>query len=108
VLLSILVVPDPSCTVGLVAPPACNENQNKTLSLDGGGNIFLAGVQYAPTDNAVLSGNSGQKAEIGAFWAWTVEFKGGTNFRMASALPDVTGVLRLDPACSPTVSVCNP
>lgn len=107
VLLSVMVVPDPDCPIGVTAPTTCNENENKTLSLDGGGNIFLAGVQYAPSDNAVLTGNSGQKAEIGAFWAWTIEFKGGTEFTLASALPDVTGVLRLDPACSPTVGVCN-
>jgi hypothetical protein len=108
VLISIMVVPDPNCFVALQEPASCNDNENQTLKLDGGGNIFLAGVQYAPTDNAKLAGNSGQKAEIGAFWVWTVEFKGGTEFTMAAALPDVTGVLRLDPACSPTVTVCNP
>jgi hypothetical protein len=108
VLMTVLVAPDPTCTVGLVAPPGCQDNKNKTLSLNGGGNIFLAGVQYAPSDNAVLAGNSGQKAEIGAFWAWSIEFKGGSEFTLASALPDLTGVLRLDPACSPTVPTCNP
>ncbi len=108
VLLTVLVVPDPTCTVGLVAPPGCDDNKNKTLNLSGGGNIFLAGVQYAPSDNAVLAGNTGQRAEIGAFWAWSIEFKGGSEFTLASALPDLTGVLRLDPACSPTVTVCNP
>jgi hypothetical protein len=106
--MTVLVAPDPTCTVGLVAPPGCQDNKNKTLSLNGGGNIFLAGVQYAPSDNAVLAGNSGQKAEIGAFWAWSIEFKGGSEFTLASALPDLTGVLRLDPACSPTVPTCNP
>ncbi len=106
--MSVLVVPDANCPVGLVEDTRCAPNNNQTLKLDGGGNIFLAGVQYAPTDNAVLAGNSGQKAEIGAFWAYTIQFKGGTEFTMAAALPDVTGVLRLDPACSPTVNVCNP
>lgn len=108
VLLTVMVVPDPGCTVGIVEPATCDGNHNKTVSLTGGGNIFLAGVQYAPSDNSVLKGNSGQKAEIGAFWSWTVTFNGGTEFRMAAALPDFTGVLRLDPACSPTVNVCNP
>jgi hypothetical protein len=108
ILMTVMVVPDPNCAVGIVEPGSCDSNKNKTVSLDGGGNIFLAGVQYAPTDNSTLSGNSGQKAEIGAFWSWTVAFKGGTEFRLASALPDLTGVLRLDPACSPTVNVCNP
>ena len=108
VLMSVMVVPTGTCPVGPIAPPTCNQNEHKTLSLSGGGNIFLAGVQYAPEDNATLTGNSGQKAEIGAFWAWTISFNGGSQFTLASALPDVTGVLRLDPACSPTVNVCNP
>jgi hypothetical protein len=103
-----MVVPDPNCTVGLVEPASCNDNQNQTIRLTGGGNIFLAGVQFAPTDNAHLTGNSGQKADIGAFWAWTIQFSGGTEFNLASSNAAVTGVLRLDPACSPTVSVCNP
>ena len=108
VLLTVMVQGNGSCPVGPLAASSCNENENKTLSLTGGGNIFLAGVQYAPEDNANLKGNSGQKAEIGAFWAYTITFNGGTEFTLASALPDVTGVLRLDPACSPTVNVCNP
>ena len=107
-LMTVMVVPTGTCPVGQVAASTCNENNNKTLNLTGGGNIFLAGVQYAPEDNASLKGNSGQKAEIGAFWAYTIAFNGGTEFTLASALPDVTGVLRLDPACSPTVTTCNP
>ena len=108
VLMSVIVVPTGDCPVGPIAPATCNANEHKTLNLSGGGNIFLAGVQYAPEDNATLTGNSGQKAEIGAFWAWTISFNGGSQFTLASALPDVTGVLRLDPACSPSVDVCNP
>ena len=108
VLLTVMVVPTGKCPVGIVAASTCVANDNKTLNLTGGGNIFLAGVQYAPEDNASLKGNSGQKAEIGAFWAYTIAFNGGTQFTLASALPDVTGVLRLDRACSPTVTTCNP
>jgi hypothetical protein len=109
VLLTVMVEPDPGCAVGLTAPPAadCKESENQTLNLQGGGNIFLAGVQFAPSDNANLTGQSGQKAEIGAFWAWTIKFDGGTEFTLASSNPDLLGVLRLDPACSPTVDTCN-
>jgi hypothetical protein len=109
-LLTVMVEPDPTCVVGPTAPqpPNCKESENKTLGLTGGGNIFLAGVQYAPSDNATLTGNAGQKSEIGAFWSWTVEFKGGTAFNLASSIPEKAGVLRLDPACSPSVNVCNP
>jgi hypothetical protein len=107
-LLTLMVVPDPACVVESPPPSACNENNNQTLKLTGGGNIFLAGVQYAPTDNATLTGGSGQDSDVGTFWAWTLEFNGGTNFNLRSANPQSSGVLRIDPACSPTVTTCNP
>jgi hypothetical protein len=107
-LVSLIVTRDEACVVGDQDPPACDENHNATLKLDGGGSIFLAGVQFAPSDNAKLAGNAGQTAEIGAFWAWTIQFTGGTQFSMQSSNRELLGVLRLDPACSPTVTVCNP
>jgi hypothetical protein len=107
-LLTVMVVPDPACVVESPPPSACNENNNQTLNLAGGGNIFLAGVQYAPTDNATLTGGSGQDSDVGTFWAWTLEFNGGTNFNLRSAKPQSMGVLRIDPACSPNVTTCNP
>jgi hypothetical protein len=102
-LLTVMVVPDPTCQV--VSPPSasCRENENQTLKLTGGGNIYLAGVQYAPSDNATLTGSSGQQSDVGAFWAWTLEFNGGTTFNLTSNKPQSAGVLRLDPACSPTL-----
>jgi hypothetical protein len=107
-LLTIMVQPNPLCVVE--APPSsdCKKNENQTLQLQGGGSIFLAGVQYAPSDNAVLTGSSGQASDVGAFWAWTLQFNGGTNFNLTSANPQSAGVLRIDPACSPNVSTCNP
>lgn len=107
-LLTLMVVPDEDCVVVSPPPSACNEADNKTLKLSGGGAIFLAGVQYAPSDNAVLTGGSGQDSDVGAFWAWTMTFNGGTNFNLTSQKPAATGVLRIDPACSPNVNVCNP
>ena len=106
--MTVMVVPDPACDVVSPPPSACNENDNKTLSLTGGGNIYLAGVQYAPSDNATLKGNSGQESDVGAFWAWTMTFDGGTTFNLTSRIPQSAGVLRLDPACSPNVATCNP
>jgi hypothetical protein len=108
ILLTVMVEQDPNCTVGLVEPVTCNDNKNQTIRLTGGGNIFLAGVQFAPSDNAQLTGNSGQRADIGAFWAWTIQFSGGTEFNLSGSDSAAAGVLRLDPACSPTVNVCNP
>jgi hypothetical protein len=109
VLMSLMVVPNPVCLPIVAAETtACKntENDRKSLTLDGGGNIFLAGVQYAPTDNVKLAGNSGQTAEVGAIWSWTLEFKGGTVYQIRTANPQLLGVLRLDRACSPG-NTCN-
>ncbi len=106
-LLTVMVVPDATCVVESPPPSACKENDNQTLKLTGGGNIFLAGVQYAPSDNATLTGGSGQESDVGAFWAWTLEFNGGTTFNLSSFKPQSAGVLRIDPACSPT-ETCTP
>jgi hypothetical protein len=107
-LLTVMVEPDPTCEVVSPPPTACRETFNQTLKLTGGGNIYLAGVQYAPSDNATLTGSSGQESDVGAFWAWTMEFNGGTTFNLTSRIPQSAGVLRLDPACSPNVATCNP
>lgn len=106
-LMTVMVVPDPTCEVVSPPPSACREIFNKTLNLQGGGNIYLAGVQYAPSDNAVLTGSSGQESDVGAFWAWTISFNGGTTFNLTSRIPQSAGVLRIDPACSPGVTVCR-
>jgi len=107
--MSLMVVPNPICLPIVAAETtACKntENDRKSLTLDGGGNIFLAGVQYAPTDNVKLAGNAGQTAEVGAIWAWTIEFKGGTIYQIRTANPQLLGVLRLDRGCSPG-NTCN-
>jgi len=109
VLMSLMVVPDPTCLpIVALETAACRgtEGDRQTLRLDGGGNIFLAGVQYAPTDNVKLAGNSGQTAEVGAIWAWTIQFKGGTIYQIRTANPELIGVLRLDRGCSPG-NTCN-
>jgi hypothetical protein len=102
-LLTVMVEPDVNCVVVSPPPSACRENDNQTLKLTGGGNVFLAGVQYAPSDNATMTGSAGQQSDVGAFWAWTMEFNGGSTFNLTSSKPQSAGVLRIDPACSPTL-----
>ena len=99
-LITVMVEPDASCVVVSPPPLACDEAKNSTLSLTGRGNVFLAGVQYAPSDNAVLTGGSGQASDVGAMWVWTVSFNGGSMFNLASDNPQSSGILRLDPACT--------
>jgi hypothetical protein len=106
VLMSILVRPDRNCQVVDPEPPGCIDNQNNTLKLTGGGNIFLAGIQYAPSDNAEMKGNTGQTAEVGQLITWTLKFDSSV-FNITAVLAQANGVLRLDRACSPT-EPCTP
>ena len=104
--ISILVRPDTNCQVVEPEPSACDDNHNNTLKLTGGGNIFLAGVQYAPSDNAQFKGNTGQTSEVGQLITWTLKFDSSV-FNIHAWVVDLNGVLRIDPACSPTVTVCT-
>lgn len=104
--MSILVRPDTNCQVVEPEPTACDDNHNNTLKLTGGGNIFLAGVQYAPSDNAQFKGNTGQTSEVGQLITWTLKFDSSV-FNIHAWVVDLNGVLRIDPACSPTVTVCT-
>lgn len=112
VLMSIMVQPDEAC----LAPPfptlepnlsRCS-NHNATLQLPGHANLWVAGIQYAPTDNAVITGGSGSAGVLGQIISWTISFTGGSTLNLEAAVGDQAGVLRIDPACSPTVNVCNP
>jgi len=105
--MSLLVRPDPNCLVIEPEPSACDDAHNNTLKLTGGGNIFLAGIQYAPADNAQFKGNTGQTSEVGQLITWTLKFDSSV-FNINAWLADTNGVLRIDPACSPTVTTCNP
>jgi hypothetical protein len=109
ILLTLMVEPDRTNCLPITPTEsnACKttENDRVTLKLTGGGNIFLAGVQYAPTDNVQLKGNSGQASDVGAMWGWTITFNASV-FNIRTANADLVGVLRLDRGCSPG-NACN-
>ena len=104
--ITLLVRPDPSCLVIEPEPSGCDDSHNNTLKLTGGGNIFLAGIQYAPSDNAQFKGNTGQTSEVGQLITWTLKFDSSV-FNINAWVVDTNGVLRIDPACSPTVTTCT-
>lgn len=110
-LMTLMVEPDVTC----LADPFPYDEPNNTCSnrtpqikLPGGGALALAGVQYAPTDNTTVTGNSPQQGFLGQIISWTITFNGGSTLNLESFIVDDLGVLRLDPACSPTVPTCNP
>lgn len=105
-LMTLMVVPDPGCYVAAEEPASCIASKNKTLSLPGGGELWVAGVQYAPTDNVVITGNSTSEGVVGQIIAWTLTFN-SSRLNLEAAASETNGVLRLDRACSPT-AICNP
>jgi hypothetical protein len=115
VLMSVMVEPDPVCLGGsfpLAEPSNSCTSSNHTLKFPGNSNLWVAGVQYAPTDNTDVSGNrSTQQGVLGQIISWTITFHGGASLNLEAFFVDTGGVLRLDPACSPTRDSppeCNP
>ena len=113
--LSLLVTKDPYCVPVQPYPSACRDNENNALTMAGGGAIYLAGVQYAPTDNVTFSGSSGSQGQAGRIVAWTVTYTGNTNVNQQyPGEREGNGILRLDAACtgagatSMSNALCNP
>jgi hypothetical protein len=109
--LSVVVVPDPDCYVPtsapFIEPSGCDANKNKTLRLPGGGNLVVAGVQYAPTDNITVTGGSATEGMFGQIISWTIDYSGGSTMNFLSQSTEQNGVLRLDTLCSPAAP-CPP
>ena len=114
ILITLLVDRDSSghCFVQDPEPALCaaaeNGNYNHTLNLPGGGTLFLAGVQYAPNDNITVSGNTANAGDVGELISWTMTYTGNSTLNFHANLAERSGVLRLDRACSPSETVCNP
>jgi Flp pilus assembly protein TadG len=108
VLMTLMVVPDLNCVVKPPPyPSSCNDSTNDTIKLGGAGAIYIAGVQYAPSDNVTTSGNTNGNGIMGAIYAWTLTYDSG-NLNEESAAGKDAGPLRLDRACSPGGTVCIP
>lgn len=100
--ITVIVQKDPNCQVALPYNAACDDNSNKTIDLAGGTALYLAGVQYAPSDNAKISGNSSGVGYIGQIWAWTLYYNGNnTTLTQEGQQADKPGIMRIDTACSP-------
>jgi Putative Flp pilus-assembly TadE/G-like len=110
-LMTIMVEPDPICLAApfpFVEPAISCSNRQPQIKLPGGGHLAVAGVQYAPTDNTTVTGSSPQEGILGQIISWTITFSGDSTLNLEAFSLDELGVLRLDPACSPTVPTCIP
>ncbi|MDP2325644.1 MAG: hypothetical protein Q8N51_16685, partial [Gammaproteobacteria bacterium] len=100
--ITVIVQKDPNCQVALPYNTGCSDLANKTIDLAGGTALYLAGVQYAPSDNTVISGNSSGVGYVGQIWAWTLYYNGNnTTLTQEGTQVDKPGIVRLDTACSP-------
>ncbi len=80
---------------------------NNTLNLPGNGNLAIAGVVYAPSDNAQINGdNTDQIGEVGQLIVWTVKYGGGAKLNQVYPQPDQVAMVRLDAACT-GLELCN-
>lgn len=92
----------------LLEPGSCLDNKNKTINVFGNGTVILEGVQYAPSDNSVIGGNSSSTGRIGQIISWTLKYAGGISINQEGAGTQGPGTLRLDGACSGPGTPCNP
>ena len=112
-MMTVLVLKDSACYVPtppqqLIEPSGCNADKNKTLNIAGVGNLVLEGVQYMPTDNVEISGNSSANGQIGQIIAWTLKYSGGIKLNQQGPTSQGPGTLRLDAACTAPSSPCSP
>lgn len=110
-LMTIIVPPDPNCPVVYPAASTCTntvENNNKSVDLSGGSGVYLAGVQYGPSDNMTIAGNTTTGGYVGQVWAWTLVYTGGSAINQEGDTDQGPGVLRLDAACTAPGTPCVP
>jgi hypothetical protein len=109
--MTLLVKKDPTCFVPTSAPwqePAgCDALKDKTINLAGSGGLVLEGVQYMPTDNVEISGNSSSNGRVGQIISWTLKYSGGVHINQEGPANEGAGILRLDAACTAPATPCN-
>ncbi len=89
-------------------PNKCLDSKNQTISIAGGGQLDLEGVQYAPTDNVAIAGSSDGNGTVGQIISWTLSYSGGTTLNQEGPGTQGPGTLRLDAACTAPGTPCNP
>jgi hypothetical protein len=91
-----------------VEPAGCKDNRNQTINIFGNGDIALEGVQYAPTDNSTIGGNSSSHGQVGQIISWTLKYSGGIGINQQGPSNQGPGTLRLDAACTAPGTPCSP
>jgi Flp pilus assembly protein TadG len=108
--LSVIVPGDPSCPVVMPAPN-CGAPAYQTIDYSGAGKITvvsIAGVQYAPSDNAKIAGSDAAYGYEGQIVSWTLTYTGNSVISEHYGGGVGNAVVRLDTTCSGGGSSCNP
>jgi hypothetical protein len=106
ILLTVMVQPNLACegpgrTIVLPIPGSCpSQSVASAVQLTGTAKLYLAGVQYGPTDNMSLNASVGT-GYVGEVIAWTVKYSGGTEIDQEGSGDTGPGNFRIDTACSP-------
>ncbi len=110
-LMTVIVPPDANCPVTYPVAATCTNNEeNKNISVDlsGGSGVYLAGVQYGPSDNMSIAGNTTTGGYVGQVWSWTLVYTGGSQINQQGDQASGPGTLRLDAACTAPGTPCIP
>jgi hypothetical protein len=98
--MTLMVTRDTNCTVIFPYPLSCSDSSNDAIKIAGKSDIYLAGVQFMPTDNSSIN-SSAATGYIGQIWAWTLKYSGGVLVNQEGTSREGAGVIRIDTACSP-------
>ena len=104
--MTLMVTRDPNCLVVEPYPTACADLSNDAIKITGDSDIYLAGVQFMPSDNSSIN-SSATTGYVGQIWAWTLKYSGGVTIKQEGSATTGPGVMRLDTACSPGTA-CTP
>ena len=110
-MMTVIVPPDSNCPVSFTTFVTCTnneENKNDSIQLTGNSGVYLAGVQYAPSDNVSVSGNTATGGYVGQVWAWTLTYTGNSIINQEGDPDTGPGTLRLDAACTAPGTPCIP
>jgi hypothetical protein len=110
-IITLIVQRDNECIPVLPFPSGCTnarEGQDGAIDLSGGSGLYLAGVQYAPSDNVKIAGGTSSDGYVGQIVAWTVFYTGNSTINQQGSSNPGPGLLRLDAACTTPGTPCNP
>jgi hypothetical protein len=98
--MSLMVTRDPNCTVSTPYPVGCDDSHNDAIKVTGKSVLYLAGVQFMPTDNSSINSSS-STGFVGQVWAWTLKYDGGVSVTQEGSNSTGPGNMRIQTPCSP-------